>query len=144
MFLSFMLLSTDTRDGQRMAIIWSTTSVVELSVTPVLQFKPNDATIKRFHFICNHTYTNNDELCHVAGKPHNLSSQGAISGRRRRPLTCIVVHVVDLHGRLGSVVAEASVLLQQLQTFIAVKHGAPAVVRTQHCHRYNNHNNKKK
>lgn len=50
-------------------------------------------------------------------------------------LTCIVVDVVDLHGRLGSVVAETPVLLQQLQTFIAIIHWPPAVVRAQHCDR---------
>lgn len=71
-----------------------------------------------------------DERRHIHGKL--AQSPGAVTRRQRCPLTCIVVHVVDLHGRLGSVVAEASVLLQQLQTFIAVKHGAPAVIRTQH------------
>lgn len=87
-----------------------------------------------------------DERTHIIQKPHtyNLSSQSDVMRRQRWPLTCIVVHVVDLHGRLGSIVAEASVLLQQLQTFIAVKHGAPAVVRTQHCHEYNNQRTKKK
>lgn len=48
-------------------------------------------------------------------------------------LTCIVVGVVDLHRRLGSIVAETAVLLQQLQTFIAIINWAPTVVCTQHC-----------
>lgn len=72
-------------------------------------------------------------------KPHiyYLSDKVECQTKREDPwsLTCIVVDVVDLHGRLGSVVAETPVLLQQLQTFIAIIHWAPAVVSAQHCDR---------
>lgn len=134
---------------------------VKLSGTFVPQFKPHGATIKRFEFICNHKCTNKSLNFHKLIPCRNVTavffgcflngisplderspirektaqSQAAVRRRQRCPLTCIVVHVVDLHGWLSSVVAEASVLLQQLQTFIAVKHRSPAVVRTQHCRR---------
>lgn len=52
--------------------------------------------------------------------------------------------VVDLHRRLGSIVAETAVLLQQLQTFIAIINWAPTVVCTQHCKRQVNKMEKKK
>lgn len=51
----------------------------------------------------------------------------------KHTFTCIVLYTVDLHGRLSSIVAKTSVLLQKLQTFIAVIHRTPTVVRTQHC-----------
>lgn len=59
-------------------------------------------------------------------------------------LTCIVVDVVDLHGWLRAVVAKTAVLLQQLQTFIAIIHRAPTVVRTQHCNRWVNRMKRKR
>jgi len=55
----------------------------------------------------------------------------------KHTFTCIVMDVLDRHGRLRSVVAKTSVLLQQLQTFIAVRHWTPTVISTQHC--YQNH-----
>lgn len=50
-------------------------------------------------------------------------------------ITCIVLEVLDLHGRLGCAVAKTPVLLQQLQTFISVINWTPTVVRTQHFNR---------